>query len=238
MVSSINGTTVPLSIFTSRKTSRKPSDKFFLRNENEEAIYNIFLNKSFSKDIVDYAHTLYTTIVDLKDSSKELEYFVDEYKTVEDKIETLDDSRKEKVNNMFQEKMEQFIDDYDTAFEFANNQQHSKLLLDFSSELFEITGEYGTTLEEVGISESEQGKLYIDLLDSDITDKNKAVNKLEGIKSFVNEVYNSTQNILSRPMSEHMNFKNLNYYYNYGLDRYQSNTFRLIEAGMIVDIAL
>lgn len=238
MVVAINDMNTCSPIFQNSKISKKSLEKLNSKTEDGISAYTIMLNKSFSENVVEYAHTLYTTILDLKDSSKELGYFLDEYKTVEDKIETLDNNKKEQVNHMFEEKVKKFVYDYDNAFNFANNQSHSPALLNFSSELYEITDEYEQILTRLGIDESDSNELIINFDLNNTTDKRSIRDKLEGIKSFVSEIYNSTQNILSAPMSEHMNFKALKYYYNYKLDRYQSNTFELIEVGMIVDVAL
>lgn len=238
MVVAINDMNIRSPIFQKRKISKKSLEKLNSKTEDGVSAYAIVLNKSFSENVVEYAHTLSTTILDLKDSSKELDYFLDEYKTVEDKIEILDNKKKEQVNDIFEEKVKRFVYDYDNAFNFANGQSHSKALLDFSSELYEITEEYEEILARLGINESNSDGLTINFDLNNTTDKQGIRDKLEGIKSFVSEIYNSTQNILNTPMSEHMNFKGLKYYYNYKLDKYQSNTFELIESGMIVDVAL
>ncbi len=228
-------TSISSSVFMNSNFSKKVYDRRNEKHNNNIPLnYNFCLNKSFSKNIVDYAHNLCSTVLNLKNSSKELSYFVDEYKIVEDKIENLDEEKKQKVNSMFKEKMKNFIDTYDLAVDFANKQNHSQSLLNFSSELFEITDSYENVLKNLNY-DSERMKNF-DL--TNIHDKKSINEKLDGIKLFANEIYNSTTDVLSKPMSEHMNFRDLHYYYNYKLDKYQSDTFALIEVGMIVDVTL
>jgi hypothetical protein len=233
MVASINGMNISPITIASRKGS-----KVTYKDANKSAYYTISLNKAFSKNVVDYAHTLYSTILNLKDSSKQLSSFVDEYKMVEDKLETLDTDKKQQVNDIFKKKAEEFVNSYDAAYHFASNQKHSKALLDFSSELSNITDGYAQILRTIGIIELDQGKPNLEFNVADISNNTDTIGKLEGIKALVEDIYHSTQNILSKPMAEHMNFKGLKYYYNYELGRYYSNTFELIESGMIVDVAL
>lgn len=224
------------SIFSSRKISRKSVEKILSKKEDGSSVYAILLNKTFSTAIVDYAQNLSSSVLDLKDSSKELSYFIDEYKTVEDKINLLSREKKQKVNEMFEDKVNEFTENYNTAIEFAYSQKHSKSLLDFSNELLELRDEYKNAFYDVGIYDTDSTIKNFDI--TNVQNMDSIVEKLNCIKSFVDEIYYSTQSMLNRPMSDHMNFRGLSYYYNYKLDRYESNTFELIESGMIIDVAL
>lgn len=225
-------------IYSSRKISKKSIEKINQKKENGGYAYAILLNKAYSNRVVNYAHTLYTSILDLKDSAKDLDYFIDEYKTVEEKISTLDDEKKKKVNEMFENKISKFTDDYNYAIEFANTQIHSKTLKDFSSELSDVLAEHKQVLDSLEITGDSENKIIKNFDLTDTLDKLSIDEKLNSIKSLVEDIYDSTQYILSKPMSDHMNFKGLSYYYNYKLDKYEANTFELIEAGMIIDVVL
>lgn len=229
---------MPSSVYSSRKISKKSIEKLNLKKENGNYVYAILLNKTYSNKIVDYAHTLYTSILDLKDSAKDLDYFVDEYKIVEDKIETLDEERKRKVNEMFEDKVSKFIDDYNNAVRFADTQIHSQSLKDFSSELSDVLNEHKQVLDSLDISGDNENQIIKNFDLTNVSDKLSIDEKLNCLQNLIEDIYDSTQYILSKPMSEHMNFKGLSYYYNYKLDKYEANTFELIEAGMIVDIIL
>lgn len=232
----INSIDTVSSLFSNRKISKKSLEKLHSKKEDGEPVYSILLNKSFSTNVVNYAHSLYSTVLNLKDSSKELGYFIDEYKTVEDKIDTLDESKKQTINEMFEERVNNFVDNYKSALNFTNKQKHSLPLLTFSSELSGIENEYSKVFESLGIKNSDN---LVDIFDlSHLTESTNLNEKLEAIKSLANDIYSSTQNLLIKPMAEHMNFKDLNYYYNYKFDRYESNTFELIESGMIIDVVL
>lgn len=228
MVASINGMSISPIALSSRKES-----KYANRNNDKLQYYTICLNKAFSQNVVDYAHTVYSTITNLKDTSKQLLDFIDEYKTVEDKIETLEDSKKEQVGEIFNKKAQAFVNSYDAAYHFSSNQKHSKGLLDFSYELLDITAQHQDATQKLEVDKNSNAFGV-----RNMTDVKDTMQTLENIKSFVDEIYLSTQNIMSKPMAEHMNFNGSRYYYNYKLDVYYSNTFELIESGMIVDVAL
>lgn len=237
MVSNVNRIDTLEMIFPKRKVSKKSVEKLNLKKDDGEPAYSILLNKTFSVNIVNYAYDLYTNIIDLKDSSKELEYFINDYKTVEDKIANADDEKKQRVNQMFEDRIDDFIQNYNSALQFSKKQKHSQSLLTFSYELDDIQHEYSPVLKSMDISGDQSLVKPFDLTNIK-NNKQDITEKLEAIKSLANEIYTCTQNILDKPMSEHMNFRDLNYYYNYKFDRYESNTFVLIETGMIINLAL
>jgi len=228
MVTNINGMNISPIALTSRKESKQAN-----KNNDKSQYYAICLNKTFSQNVVEYAHTVYSTILNLKDTSKQLLDFIEEYKTVEDKIETLDASKKEQVADIFNKKAQSFVNSYDAAYYFAKDQSHSKVLLDFSSELSYIAAQHQDITKKLEAS-SIDNPFEV----TNITVAKDTVEKLENIKSFVDEIYGSTQKLMGKPMAAHMNFSGLGYYYNYKLSVYYSNTFELIESGMIVDVAL
>ena len=87
-------------------------------------------------------------------------------------------------------------------------------------------------------SENEYGKLFFDenYFDS-LSPKNISEN-IKELREFCKSIYNDTCEIMTVPMEEHMNFKNLNYYYNYIFSNEKPNTVKIIETGMLVDIIL
>lgn len=238
MVLGVNGMGSVSSLYGKKDTSRKHLNK----NEfgsNAKKSYSVFLNRAFSKDVVNYAHNIYRNVIALKDSSRELKEFVEEYKTVEDRIDSLDDKKKEKIVDIFQQKVQKFVDDYDKAFEFADNQkENSKVLKEFSNALHEIGGNQEEILEKLEVNESEEGILDVGIEIKDFEQKQGVKDKLENAKQVVEGLSSAIENILTKPMAEHMNFRSLNYYYNYKLDTYKANSFTLIEAGLIVDLTL
>ncbi len=237
MISSIMG--MGPNVYSGNNVSRK----YFGNNvnNNSKKSYSVFLNKAYSKDVVLYANSLYKNVITLKDSSKDLKEFVDEYETVEDNIDTLDDGRKEKIIDMFQQKVQKFVDDYDRAYEFADKQKmNSGVLKEFFGKLCEIGGEHAQMIQRLELSEGEEGLVDVGIEVKDFKQKEVIKEKFENVRAVVSNLSSSVQSLLQKPMAEHMNFKSLNYYYNYKLDlyQYQSRSFRLIESGMILDLAL
>jgi hypothetical protein len=58
------------------------------------------------------------------------------------------------------------------------------------------------------------------------------------MKNLAEKVYKKTADFLDKPLSEHMSFRPLSYYYSYKFGAVTHNPFRLVESGMLVDLAV
>lgn len=194
------------------------------------------LNKALKTDVVQYAKDMTKYIVGLKDSAKN---------TVRD-MEELQENIYEKgfdtAKEWLEEDMQEFTEGINQALDFSDQQQHSQAIKEFSSEISYILSDNAKELSEMGIQQDENGRLSFQKEKFDELSQSDAQGSLSGavrnsIDAFRN-IYAQTTDILTVPMSEHMHFKSLNYYYNYRLGSLYNDTFRIIEEGMIVDAVI
>ncbi|MCI8804494.1 MAG: hypothetical protein HFE59_01105 [Clostridiales bacterium] len=219
------------------KTENRKTSSFSGQSEENKNEYSFFLNKSFKNEIVNYAETISIDLNSIKNLAK----------NIINKTDSYFDTVKENLKS----ELKEFKKRYNTYTDFADkNYKHSPLLSNFSDSLkYRVESNY-ELLSKFGISyvggnvdadenlESEYGKLFFDenYFDS-LSTKNISEN-IKELREFCKSIYNDTCEIMTVPMEEHMNFKNLNYYYNYIFSNEKPNTVKIIETGMLVDIIL
>ncbi len=91
-----------------------------------------------------------------------------------------------------------------------------------------------STLNEIGINVSENGFLSLEK-DNNIKDYNLDIKQAQ--KFYLN-FYDKMCDFMSEPMSNHMNFRDFSYYFNYSGDYNKNSSFKLIEQGIVIDIQL
>ena len=192
--------------------------------KNIENDFSFFLNKTFKSEIINYAET-----ISLKNSVKNIIN-----KTANFQFNS--NSKKE----ILSKELSDFKEKFNSYQEFSKkNYRHSPLLSEFSDSLNFRVENHERTLEKFGITFDEETSFLN--FDKEFFDKLplKSISEnLLDLYAFSNEVYNDTCEIMTIPMENHMNFKNLDYYYNYIFANEKHNTVKIIESGMLVDICL
>jgi len=216
--------------------NNRTSDFSAEQSEENKNEYSFFLNKSFKNEIVNYAETISMDLNSIKNSAKNIINNTDSY------FDTVKDNLKNELK--------EFKKRYNAYTDFADrNYKHSPLLLNFADSLkYRVDSNYGI-LSKFGVSyakddiidengDNDRGKLFFDedFFDS-LSPKDISAN-IKELREFCKSIYSDTCEIMTVPMEEHMNFKNLNYYYNYIFSNEKANTVRIIETGMLVDISL
>jgi S-formylglutathione hydrolase FrmB len=69
-------------------------------------------------------------------------------------------------------------------------------------------------------------------------DFNKLRSALDGLAEAAEKIYNKTTDFLTVPLSEHMSFYPLSYYYDYRLGGIAQNMYEVVSSGLIVDVAI
>ncbi len=229
-------------IFKNEKlTARKPilnqrsekSEKTLSSNNNnntneDENEYSFFLNKAFKTEIVNYADTISSDLNSLKKIAKDLVY--NQYNNFN--AENFNDTLKNKLN--------EFGKKYNQYKNFAEeNSKQSPLLSTFLDNLEYRVETNMECLEKFNFSyDTETKELFFDEEAFDSLDFSIIANNYSDLQNFCSTIYDDTCEIMTVPMEEHMNFKNLNYYYNYIFSNEKHNTVKIIESGMLVDISL
>ncbi len=225
------------------KSDTSNSGSSEVESENE---YSFFLNKSFKNEIVDYAETISLDLNSIKNSAKNV---------INNTGSLLFNfgATKEKIKKSLSD----FAKKYNAYNNFAKrNNRQSPLLSTFSDSLkFRVSDNFdclaklgfsdvstkteGTSDE--GLSDKPIEKISFDEEYFDSLSQKNISENLSPLKEFCQSIYDDTCEIMTVPMEEHMNFRNLDYYYNYIFANNSSkshNTVKIIETGMLVDISL
>ena len=184
--------------------------------KNTELTY--FLNKSLNDNIKSYMFELSTNFNGLKNIANNI-YEKISYNFP---METLEENFKS------------FASTYNRFIGFL--QENSENGMNFKSMLKstkKIINDNEAVLNELGISISEDGFLSMDKENDSIFSVNT-----DEIKDFYSTVYDKMCNFMAEPMSNHMNFKDFSYYFNYSGDYDKNKSFKIIEQGLLVDIKL
>lgn len=196
---------------------------------NSEKEYSFFLNKTFKNEIVNYAETISNDLNSIKNSVK----------NVVNKMSNNYFNYDSEVENLKYE-LEEFTEKYNSYKDFAEkNYRHSPLLSNFSDSLKFRVENNKDILSKFGVFyDDELNEISFDINVFDSLSSKEILNDVSNLKRLCGEIYNDTCEIMTVPMEEHMNFKNLNYYYNYIFSNENHNTVKIIETGMLVDISL
>lgn len=190
--------------------------------------YSYLLNKALKKDLVSFATDISSNLNSIKDTAR---FIVNRY--------TKKNVASEEEKNNFADGLEDFANEVNSFSAFyENSSKESTALAGFDSVLSGRLNSKRDSLEKLGLSIDEGGQLSFnrDKFDS-IADENYIDSIFECAELF-DSVYNDTCEVMQLPLSEHMNFKNLNYYYNYTYAPKDKNSFKFIETGLLVDIKL
>jgi len=194
--------------------------------------YKVLLNKSMKTDVVSYARNVSDSVVGAKNVSKNL------VRDMEDFNKNTYKHGYSTAKGWISDDLDAFAKQYNDSVKFLSSQQHSPALRKFAGNIkAKVTDGVGE-LQPLGVSMDETGALSFD------KEKFGNLNEAQihqGIGQSINlfsNLYNDSANVLSEPLTEHMKFKGLGYYYNYKLGAMESDTFKIIESGMLVDKAV
>jgi len=128
-----------------------------------------------------------------------------------------------------------FTNSFNRSVEFMSGQAHSHSLRDFADDLAVRVLDSRRELEFVDIFTQDGRSLTFseaDFLQKDQDTLNVAFG--QSINTFL-RTYKESTAMLNMPLTEHMNFQNLNYFYNYRMGTLVDETFKLIESGLIIN---
>jgi len=214
-----------------KQPARPKQGKIAEKNPTAES-FKVLLNKSLKQDVVEYARGVSSSVVGAKEASKH---------TVRDMTDFNKNIHKrglDTAKKWIRFDLEEFVDSYNASTEFLTGQNHSQSLRGFAERMTDSVSVNLERLSQLGLSLGEDGKLALD------TEKFNALSEGhvnvaigETLNTF-RDIYSDSGGVLTEPLKEHMNFRSLGYYYNYKLGRMENDTFKIIEAGMIIDKAV
>lgn len=191
------------------------------------------LNKSLKDEIVRYAQGISYSATNLRASTRQTSADMENFNR------NIHREGFEKAQTWLEDDLSEFADNYNTAAEFMQGQQHSTDLRTFSYELADNVFYNRERLDKLGLALSESGRLHFDReayrnLSQDQV--NIAIG--ENIEIF-SDLHRQTGDLLREPLAEHMNFKGLSYHYNYKMGAMVADDgFSIIETGLLIDKAV
>lgn len=199
-----------------------------VKNSTGSKHFSFFLNKALKDEIIKYASNISSDYNSIKSTAL---FVFDRINRNEGKYE---DFKQDLCDGMFD-----FVNQYNEYRDFSNvYDKNSKALNEFAENLKDRVYKNEEFLEEVGIHINEDGFLFFNKDKFDSMNKEELYSKLGNLRQFCKDIYNDTCKAMEIPMSNHMNFRDLNYYYSYVFALVEPNTFKIVQEGMLVDIAL
>ncbi len=190
---------------------------------------SVLLNKARKRDIIKYARGVSTSVLSLKESTN------DSINDMEGYNENAYRRGSSKAKEWLANDLRRFTEAYNNSSEFMSEQAHSQELRGFAQVVTDGVDEGIGRLKRLGITKNAEGKLdFNPEYFNKLSPKRLGIAIGDNIDLFKN-IYNEAANVLTEPLSEHMNFKSLSFYYNYKMGTLIADTFKIIESGMLVD---
>ena len=190
---------------------------------------SFLLNKSLKVDVVMHARQTSASINGIKDGARR----------VVNTMESFNQYAYERGPGYARDnvgiELAAFTDSFNTSIEFMTGQTHSHILRDFAEDLATRIQDSRHELKLVDIH-TDDGRLLTFQADNFYQKDEDTLNIAFGhsIGGFL-KTYRDASEMLTIPLTEHMNFQGLNYYYNYRLGTLVSDTFKIIESGLIIN---
>lgn len=193
---------------------------------------SIYLNKSLSKNIIGYVNDFSTMVNKMKDSSRHILKDMDELKSG-----TLNNQEFKETKGWLEQDIEGFVASYNDVQSFDKGKESSKIFNEFSSKIGKSVGGNVSKLKSLGVTMNDTGELEFDKEKYNSLSKNNLKKSISTTENTVFDVNQSTTQIMKEPLSKHLNFKELGYYYNYGIGG-GSDPHKLIGTGFVIDKSL
>jgi len=190
---------------------------------------SVLLNKSLKMDVISHARQTSTAVNGVKDGARHVASAMENFNQ-----QAYYEGLPGATHNI-SGRLAAFAGAINQSVSFMSNQQHSQALRDFAEDLSNLV--YDSRRELAFVNITTQDGRTLDFLapsfqEKDQDDLNIAFGESIGV---FNRTYKNSANMLNLPLSEHMNFQGLNYFYNYRLGTLVDETFKLIESGLIID---
>ena len=97
---------------------------------------------------------------------------------------------------------------------------------------------YADALDALGFGLDEEGQLAFDCTVTEEMEPAFLRQAMCNAAPAFREMRALSEGVLREPLSSHMQFKGLSFYYNYKMGTVEDNTFQIIETGMLADYAV
>jgi hypothetical protein len=204
------------------------AEKHRIPEQNEQ----IILNKAQKTETVRYARNVSYSVNHFKLAVNGLMYNIDEY------AQSRGEQRDRALEHVT-ESLQQVSDTYNRGTRFMREQPHSPRLRTYSYELGDIFHHHRNSLERIGYTMPEgDTRINFDRAKLRSMPREEVQWAIATNMPAFNSLRRSATDVLREPLSEHMNFKGLGYYYNYKMGTIMEDGFGAIESGMLLNIAV
>lgn len=180
-----------------------------------------FLNKALNNNVKSYVYELSANFNELKNISNSI-YEKLYYNTYSEKLP---------------DNIKTFTSTYNRFIGFLNeNISNSPSFKGILDNVTNFINQNVSTLKKLGVKIQKNGFLDTDF-EEDLEISRDLVED-KNIQNFYNSLYNKLCDFMKEPLSNHMEFKEFSYYFNYSGDYNKNKSFKIIEQGLLVDIAL
>ena len=190
-------------------------------------------NMSVKAEVISYARNFSSGVTGIKDGAKSLINNADYIKF------TAHSEGMDSAVEWLQEEVASFAGAFNKANDFAKNQEHSTAVSDFVDDVAGELLSNADSLAPAGLSFNANGSLLVNegVFGEDISFA-RLSSLLEGLTETVGKVYKTATDFLTAPLSEHMGFRSLSYYYDYRLGGIAHNSMNIVSSGLIVDVSI
>ena len=190
-----------------------------------------FLNKSLKNEIVKYARDISSSVSGVKEGARQLVSDMERFnKNAEE--EGLDTAKK-----WISDDLKSFTEAFEQAELFMETQNQSRGLRDFIDGVKYILYTNKEGIGEIGMRTDGEKIAFLPEALSRMNGRQVNVAIGRSISVF-DEIYNRSTDLLTSPMTEHMNFKGFQYHYNYKMGNFVTDSFNMIESGMVMDMVI
>ena len=206
----------PISVAYAQKSAEAEKNKAFL------------LNSAYKSDVIQYVRDMSNTVNSLKCSIMEL------LKSARSGMFSTENDAFG-LKNYFISDLKNFVNSANEALSFTKSQNNSQELANFSQTVTDIIINNREVFQQLCISVEENGSIALSSEDAAKKKLKDLFTGLIGASGALIEIHDKTKELMANPLTDHMKFKSLGYYYNYKYGSIKDNTFNIIDSGMLFD---
>lgn len=198
----------------------------------------INLSTAYKDDVLDYVKELSNSVNSTKVSasnlleiSKDLEYSENNKNIKEQKKKRTEEEMRADISKYGK----RLSDALNRSLNFSRETSQSEDFNEFSKSL-KNKASNSKSLEEMGLTFDTEFSFSDEMLDDLSFSDIKSV--LKNATSDINDLYDTTNSFLKKPLASHMSFKSFSYYYSYTSGIIKNDSFNIISRGTIIDLEL
>ncbi len=193
----------------------------------------ILMTKAYNSEVISYISNIAGSVNELKSATSSI------MKEFKDMNRNLKYRGEEETYEIIKDEIDYFVSTYNIATEvFNESAKESNYLKEYYDDISDVVKGNKKVLNSLGIGIDKNNQLYFDEKEFDNMSSVNKITTLRNAKNVLDEFNNTTNEILQVPLSQHMQFKNFNYYFNYKINTAYNDSFKLVETGTLIDIAV